>query len=222
MAAFPAPQRRHGDAMSDARDNAKHALASARTANLGAWRAVATRFGVFHVAAVDGHVVQSTLPGTPREAFLAELRSRHAGIAFHEDDKDPVLGAAGAQLAEYAEGRRKVFDVPVRLDGTAFQRRVWDALAKIPFGQTRSYQDIAREVGRPGASRAVGQANHQNPVAPFIPCHRVITSTGTLGGYGGGMPLKRSLLDLEGIRLEDSVVDHNLDEFSGFNGDHEA
>lgn len=199
--------------MSDARHHAKHALASARTANLGAWSAVETRFGVFHVAAVEGHVVQSTLPGTPREAFLAELRSRHAGITFLEDDKDPVLAAAGLQLAEYAQGRRKVFDVPVRLEGTSFQRRVWDALAKIPFGQTRSYQDIAQQIGRPGASRAVGQANHQNPVAPIIPCHRVITSTGTLGGYGGGMPLKKALLEHEGVRLDEPTVDRSLEEF---------
>ena len=205
--------------MSDARDHARQALGAARTANLGTWLAVATRFGVFHVAAIEGHVVQSTLPGTPRERFLAELAHRHPGVAFHEDAHDPVLRIASAQLVEYAAGQRRAFDVPVRLDGTAFQRRVWDALAKIPFGQTRSYQDIAQAIGRPGASRAVGQANHQNPVAPFIPCHRVITSVGTLGGYGGGMPLKRSLLDLEGIRLHDSVVDHNLDEF---NGGHDA
>ena len=200
-------------AMSDARENARHALSGARTANLGAWRSVPTRFGVFHVAAVDGKVIQSCLPGTPREAFLADLRHRHPDVAFHEDGTDPVLASACAQLAEYAEGRRRTFDVPVRLEGTEFQRRVWGALAKIPFGQTRSYHDIAQAIGRPGASRAVGQANHHNPVAPFIPCHRVITSTGTLGGYGGGMPLKKSLLDLEGIRLEDSPVDRNLDEF---------
>lgn len=185
----------------DARADARQALAAARTANLGAWRAVATRFGTFHVAAVEGHVVQSTLPGTPRERFLAELQARHPSLTFREDLQDPVLEAACAQLAEYAEGRRRTFDVPVRLEGTAFQRRVWDALAAIPFGETRSYQDIAREIGRPGASRAVGQANHQNPVAPIIPCHRVITSTGTLGGYGGGPDLKRRLLEHEGASL---------------------
>lgn len=205
--------------MSDARENARQALAGTRTAHLGAWRSVATRFGEFHVAAIEGHVVQSCLPGTPRAAFLADLRHRHPDVAFHEDDKDPVLASACLQLAEYAEGRRRSFEVPVRLDGTAFQRRVWEALAKIPFGQTRSYQDIAQAIGRPGASRAVGQANHQNPVAPFIPCHRVITSTGNLGGYGGGMPLKKSLLDLEGIRLEDAPADHRLEEFDEFGHD---
>jgi methylated-DNA-[protein]-cysteine S-methyltransferase len=181
--------------------DARHALGAARTANLGAWQAVGTRFGTFLVAAIDGRVVQSSLPGTTRERFLAELAARHPHVEYAQDDHDPVLVAACQQLTEYAEGRRRTFDVPVRLEGTEFQRKVWDALAKIPFGQTRSYGDIAQAIGRPGASRAVGQANHQNPVAPMIPCHRVITSTGTLGGYGGGMDLKRSLLEHEGAQL---------------------
>lgn len=187
---------------SDARDDARHAPAIPRTANLGAWRTVKTRFGTFHVAAIDGQVVQSTLPGATRDAFLADLAHRHPGVEFREEPRDPVLAAASLQLEEYSEGRRRTFDLPVRLDGTAFQRKVWDALANIPFGQTRSYQDIAQEIGRPGASRAVGQANHHNPVAPIIPCHRVITSTGSLGGYGGGPDLKRAMLEHEGVQLD--------------------
>ncbi|MFA5943786.1 MAG: methylated-DNA--[protein]-cysteine S-methyltransferase [Candidatus Thermoplasmatota archaeon] len=185
----------------DVHADARHALATARAANVGSWQAVDTRFGAFHVATIDGHVVQSSLPGTRRERFLAELEARHPGVAFTNDAKDPALATACEQLKEYAEGRRRVFDVPLKLEGTAFQRKVWDALAKIPYGQTRSYGDIASAIGRPGASRAVGQANHQNPVAPMIPCHRVITSTGTLGGYGGGMDLKRSLLQHEGAQI---------------------
>lgn len=184
------------------RSDARRALGAARTANVGAWQAVDTRFGTFLVAVLDGHVVQSSLPGTPHDRFLVELTARHPGIEFREDPRDPVLHRAALELAEYAAGRRTQFDLPVRLDGTAFQRKVWDALAKIPYGQTRSYQDIAAAIGQPGASRAVGQANHQNPVAPIIPCHRVITSTGTLGGYGGGMDLKRSLLEHEGVQLD--------------------
>lgn len=187
----------------DAHADARHALAPPRRANLGGWRAVATRFGTFHVAALDGAVVASALPGTGRDRFLAELAARFPGTPFREDEGDLVLVAAAGQLSEYAEGRRRAFDVPVRLEGTAFQRKVWDALAQIPFGQTRSYQDIAVAIGRPGASRAVGQANHCNPVAPIIPCHRVITSTGTLGGYGGGMELKKTLLEHEGILLDE-------------------
>lgn len=184
-------------------DAARKALASAKTANVGAWQAVATRFGTFLVAAIDGRIVQSSLPGTRPERFLAELEARHPNVRFMQDTHDPGLAAACAQLGEYAEGRRRTFELPIRLEGTAFQRRVWDELAKIPYGQTRSYGDIAAAIGRPGASRAVGQANHQNPVAPMIPCHRVITSTGTLGGYGGGMELKRSLLEHEGAQVDD-------------------
>lgn len=186
----------------DPHADARQALASARTGNLGTWQAVDTPFGTFRVAAIDGQVVQSSLPGTSKERFLAELESRHPHVRFVHDAHDPVLAAASSQLVEYAQGQRRQFDVPVRLEGTAFQRRVWDELAKIPYGQTRSYGDIAAAIGRPGASRAVGQANHQNPVAPMIPCHRVITSTGTLGGYGGGMDLKRTLLAHEGAQLK--------------------
>ena len=181
--------------------DASKSLLPPRTANLGSWQAVETGFGIFHVAVLDGAVVQSSLPGTGRPRFLAELAARYPGTPFREDPHDPVLRRAAAELVEYAAGKRTIFDLPVRLDGTAFQRKVWDALAQIPFGQTRSYQDIAVAIGRPGASRAVGQANHHNPVAPIIPCHRVITSTGTLGGYGGGMPLKRALLEHEGVQL---------------------
>ncbi|MHB1260694.1 MAG: methylated-DNA--[protein]-cysteine S-methyltransferase [Thermoplasmatota archaeon] len=188
----------------DAHADARHALAPVRSANVGTWHAVETRFGTFLVAALDGHLVQSSLPGTPTERFLAELAHRHPNAHFTQDATDPVLATAGAQLEEYAQGRRQSFELPVRLEGTAFQRRVWAELAKIPFGQTRSYGDIAAAIGRPGASRAVGQANHQNPVAPMIPCHRVITSTGTLGGYGGGMDLKRALLEHEGAQFSDA------------------
>ncbi|HUR25746.1 MAG TPA: methylated-DNA--[protein]-cysteine S-methyltransferase [Candidatus Thermoplasmatota archaeon] len=189
--------------MSHQQDAARKALANAKTANVGSWRAVDTRFGTFLVAAVDGRVVQSSLPGTAPDQFLAELEARHPRVTFLQGAPDPSLTAACAQLAEYAEGRRRMFELPIHLEGTEFQRRVWHELAKIPYGQTRSYGDIAAAIGRPGASRAVGQANHQNPVAPMIPCHRVITSTGTLGGYGGGMDLKRLLLEHEGAQVSD-------------------
>ena len=129
------------------------------------------------------------------------MRDRHAGLHFQEDPHDPVLQRATRQLAEYAQGQRQAFDLPLRPDGTEFQKRVWRELANIPYGQTRTYQDIARSIGRPGASRAVGQANHDNPVAPFVPCHRVVTASGGMGGYAGGMELKRDLLAHEGVDL---------------------
>ncbi len=102
------------------------------------------------------------------------------------------------ELKEYFADRRKEFSFPLDLRGTKFQKRCWQALLKIPYGKTRSYAEIAREVGSPQSFRAVGQANHQNPVAIVVPCHRVITSDGKLGGYGGGLAMKEKLLRLEG------------------------
>ncbi|MES2154748.1 MAG: methylated-DNA--[protein]-cysteine S-methyltransferase [bacterium] len=171
------------------------------SSQLGAWSRVATPFGVFHVAAVDGAIVQTALPQTPTARFLEDLQLRFPSTLFQEDPSDPLLQDASRELSEYAGGKRRDFDLPLRFEGTEFQNRVWHALAEIPFGQTRSYQDIARAVGRPGASRAVGQANHDNPLAPIVPCHRVVTSAGQLGGYGGGMTLKKSLLEHEGVQL---------------------
>jgi len=103
-----------------------------------------------------------------------------------------------SQLEEYFSGRRRCFDLPLDLRGTDFQKRCWRELLKIPYGQTRSYADIARAIGNPSAVRAVGLANGQNPIAIVVPCHRVIGSDGSLTGYGGGLETKRKLLELEG------------------------
>lgn len=104
---------------------------------------------------------------------------------------------AAMQLSEYFEGKRKQFDFPYHLKGTEFQKKVWAELCKIPYGETRSYKDIAIAIGRPKAYRAVGMANHYNPMMIVVPCHRVIDSRGGLGGYAGGLTLKKALLDLE-------------------------
>ncbi len=103
------------------------------------------------------------------------------------------------QLEEYFGGTRRVFEYPIEITGSAseFYRSVWNALREIPYGTTRSYREIAERIGRPRAYRAVGQANHQNPVAIMIPCHRVIGSDGTLTGFGGGLEVKEYLLQLE-------------------------
>jgi methylated-DNA-[protein]-cysteine S-methyltransferase len=106
------------------------------------------------------------------------------------------------QLGEYFAGERRAFDVPLDLRGSDFQRAVWAALLEIPYGETASYGDIARRVGRPGKARAVGRANGSNPVAVIVPCHRVIGADGTLTGYGGGLERKRLLLDLEAGRSQ--------------------
>ncbi len=105
-----------------------------------------------------------------------------------------VLARAAKQLAEYFAGKRREFEVPLAPDGTPFQQIVWRALLAIPFGETRSYGEIARAIRRPAASRAVGLANGRNPIAIIVPCHRVIGANGTLTGYGGGLPTKQWLL----------------------------
>jgi methylated-DNA-[protein]-cysteine S-methyltransferase len=105
------------------------------------------------------------------------------------------------QLQEYFAGARRIFDIELDLQGTEWERRVWDALLRIPYGETRSYGAIARELGTVRASRAVGLANGRNPVAIVVPCHRVIGADGRLTGFGGGLDRKRSLLDLEAGRL---------------------
>ncbi|MFB0921402.1 MAG: methylated-DNA--[protein]-cysteine S-methyltransferase [Oscillospiraceae bacterium] len=106
--------------------------------------------------------------------------------------------AAAKQLREYFAGKRRDFDLPLDAQGTAFQKKVWTALMEIPYGETRSYKDIAEAVGSPKGFRAVGGANHNNPISIIIPCHRVITADGGLGGYGGGLDIKTLLLELEG------------------------
>jgi methylated-DNA-[protein]-cysteine S-methyltransferase len=114
------------------------------------------------------------------------------------DDVPTVLKETAAQLDEYFAGERTDFDVPMELDGTDFQREVWAELSRIPYGETISYGELARRVGRPSAPRAVGQANGRNPIAVIVPCHRVLASNG-IGGYGGGLKVKRELLALEGV-----------------------
>ncbi|MDR3764072.1 MAG: methylated-DNA--[protein]-cysteine S-methyltransferase [Acidobacteriota bacterium] len=111
------------------------------------------------------------------------------------------LRVVTTQLDEYFAGERKHFDLTLDLRGPEFHRKCWQALLHIPYGETWSYAQMAAEVGSPQASRAVGQANHHNPVAIVVPCHRVIASNGTLAGFGGGLPAKQFLLTLEGARF---------------------
>jgi methylated-DNA-[protein]-cysteine S-methyltransferase len=108
--------------------------------------------------------------------------------------------AAAAQLLEYLEGKRTAFELTLDLRGTEFQRAVWQALLEIPYGETRSYSELARSLGRPNAVRAVGAANGANPLSIVVPCHRVIAADGTLTGYGGGLGLKARLLAMERSR----------------------
>jgi methylated-DNA-[protein]-cysteine S-methyltransferase len=114
-----------------------------------------------------------------------------------ENLDDPVLARATEQLREYFAGARTRFDLPLAMRGNAFEQRAWAALRTIPYGETASYGEIALQIGAPGAARAVGVANARNPIAIIVPCHRVIGANGKLVGFGGGLPMKRALLDLE-------------------------
>jgi methylated-DNA-[protein]-cysteine S-methyltransferase len=126
---------------------------------------------------------------------LAEASAPEPAATWRRDDA--VFREVCEQLAAYFEGESMSFDLPLDLAGTPFQRRVWDELCRIPYGQAISYAALARRIGQPSASRAVGGANGQNPVAIIVPCHRVIGADGGLGGYGGGLDRKRWLLELE-------------------------
>ncbi|MHA4838283.1 methylated-DNA--[protein]-cysteine S-methyltransferase [Sphingopyxis sp. MSC1_008] len=117
--------------------------------------------------------------------------------ALSEKADHPVLLETERQLAQYFAGTRRTFDVPLSFAGTDFQKRVWAALLAIPFGETRSYGEIADQLGNPGASRAVGAANGRNPISIIAPCHRVVGSNGKLTGFAGGLEAKAFLLDLE-------------------------
>ena len=116
-----------------------------------------------------------------------------------EDATVEPLAATLEQLSEYFAGTRRVFDLPLRLQGTAFQQRVWRELREIPYGETWSYGQLAKRIGNPSASRAVGLANGRNPISILVPCHRVIGADGSLTGYGGGLERKRWLLAHEGL-----------------------
>ena len=119
--------------------------------------------------------------------------------ALREQADHPVLVETERQLGEYFAGKRRTFDVPLSFAGTDFQKRVWAALLAIPFGETRSYGEIAQQLGTPGASRAVGAANGRNPISIIAPCHRVVGANGKLTGFAGGLEAKAFLLDLERV-----------------------
>ena len=114
-----------------------------------------------------------------------------------ETNPYPLLREAVRQLEEYFAGKRREFDIPLSMRGTSFQKKVWEQLLTIPYGETVTYGEIAARIGNPRAGRAVGMANHHNPIAIIVPCHRVIGADGRLTGYGGGLPIKQSLLELE-------------------------
>lgn len=128
--------------------------------------------------------------------YMTEQRHRPPEESFGAPDDVP-FAAAQEQLAAYFAGELKEFTLDLRMHGTPFQRRVWDALRRIPYGETRSYGELAAELGSPGASRAVGLANGRNPIGIVVPCHRVVGANGSMTGYGGGIDRKKRLLAFE-------------------------
>ncbi len=133
---------------------------------------------------------------TTEKTFLGELRRKFRGEIVKDDRKNrKVIN----QLRRYLKGELRHFDCKLDFEGTAFQKKVWSALARIPYGQTRSYQEIAKIIGHPKAFRAVGNANGQNSIPLIVPCHRVIETNGGLGGFGHGIEVKKRLLSLEKV-----------------------
>ncbi|MDR0864436.1 MAG: methylated-DNA--[protein]-cysteine S-methyltransferase [Candidatus Symbiothrix sp.] len=131
------------------------------------------------------------------QGAVTKIALCEAGKTDAESSNDPVIQQAIRQLSEYFAGKRQSFELPLSISGTAFQEKVWDALQQIPYGETISYAQLAQAVGNPKACRAVGSANGKNPIAIVIPCHRVIASDGTLGGYAYGLDIKKDLLGIE-------------------------
>lgn len=133
---------------------------------------------------------------------IQETEGKISAVSFHRpvsglQKETPLLKEAARQLEEYFAGTRRTFNLPLHIQGTPFQQKVWQALLTIPYGETRSYKQIARQVGCPQGCRAVGMANNKNKIGIVIPCHRVIGSNGALTGYAGGLDIKQALLELE-------------------------
>jgi methylated-DNA-[protein]-cysteine S-methyltransferase len=159
---------------------------------------VASPVGDLLVAVSEGGVCEIAFARKGSEGFFEELRRRGFDAVADQD----AVASVAAQLRDYFEGRRSSFDVSVDLSGVSpFTQQVLRATAHTPFGQLRTYRDIAREIGKPGATRAVGNALGKNPIAIVVPCHRIIRSDRTIGGYTGGLDIKRTLLSIEGSSI---------------------
>jgi len=154
----------------------------------------ATTFGPLRLLADDSALCGLLLPG---ENVLVKELSFGAWAAASDCPEHPLLREAREQILAYLQGSLRVFDLPLAPQGTAFRQAVWQQLLTIPYGKTMSYADLAVRLGGKSKARAVGGAAHHNPIALIIPCHRLIGADGGLTGFGGGLPLKRALLDLE-------------------------
>lgn len=159
------------------------------------YAAIDTPIGLMRLASTRLGLCKVTLPNESEASFVAWLRTSFPSAQVLESTDENAR--AIDELQDYLAGRLTAFAVRLDMHGTDFQRAVWEAVARVPYGETRSYGEIAVETGRPAACRAVGAANGANPLPPFVPCHRIIGRNGGLTGYGGGLDLKARLLDLE-------------------------
>lgn len=153
------------------------------------YKLIASPVGKLTLVARDGHLVAILWENDkPNRVRLGPMTS---------GDEEPVLLEAQAQLNEYFSGKRTQFELQLDFDGTPFQKQVWNALLTIPYGETRSYRQLATQLGNPKACRAVGAANGKNPISIVVPCHRVVGSNGALTGFAGGVEVKMTLIKLE-------------------------
>lgn len=166
------------------------------------WYRVSSPWGSLRLFATEAGLCRIVLPG---EAGVERWVERYLSGSVLEEG-GALLQQAARQLEEYFARERRAFDLPLVFYGTPFQRAVWQALVAIPYGEVRAYGEIAAALGRPGAGRAVGAAVGANPIPIVVPCHRVVRSDGSLGGYGGGLALKAALLQLEGCPVSFPVV----------------
>ncbi len=157
--------------------------------------------GLLRISEMDGKVTELCLHSETDGAVRYSSGSRGLSGGGAAAPHTEILCAVCVQLDEYFAGTRRKFDVPIGYRGTPFQESVWQALRTIPYGETRSYEDIAVRIGNPRAVRAVGQANNRNPLMILVPCHRVIHKNGDISGFACGIDIKRYLLDLEAGRL---------------------
>jgi methylated-DNA-[protein]-cysteine S-methyltransferase len=154
---------------------------------LGTVMAVADEDGITHIDFIDAKYV------------------RRIGPDWVEDPRAPALRECVKQLSEYYDGKRTTFDLPLAPRGTDFQMRVWQEIARVPFGETITYGELAKRAGAPGHARAAGAATGRNPIGVVVPCHRIVGADGSLTGYAGGLERKRELLEIEGV-LQRSLV----------------
>jgi O-6-methylguanine DNA methyltransferase len=168
------------------------------------WSEHPTDLGTFGIASTVAGLLALFLPSEMPRHEAALQRLLRTGTIVPDDGRNQPVAK---QLDAYLGGARRVFDLRLDLRGTPFQLAVWRAVAEVPWGETASYGEIAARIGKsPGASRAVGAANGANPIPVIIPCHRIVGSDGTLTGYGGGLPLKRALLEREGFHLAETAA----------------